>query len=112
MWNIFEYPFVGAAVAVIVMFGLWLVGIFSPQNRCRWHPLIPLAILLVSFAIEFLVHTDREKILGTTKKGIEAFETQRIEPLREIIAADYSDLANFSKEGLLAYCQALFQTAM
>jgi hypothetical protein len=112
MWNMFEYPFVGAGIAVIAMLGLWLVGIFSPQNRHRWHPVIPFAILLLSFAIEFLVQTDREKILGTVKKGIEAFETQKIEPIREIIAEDYSDLSNSSKEELLAYCQALFQTAM
>jgi len=94
------------------MIGLWLVGIFFPQKRRMWHAVIPFIILLLAFAVAFLVQTDREKILSAVKKGVKAFETQNIEPMKEIIADDYSDLSNSSKEYVLAYCQALFQTAM
>jgi hypothetical protein len=93
------------------MIGLWLLGIFFPQKRRRWHPIVPFVILLLSFAIEFLVQTDREKILGAVNKGIKAFETQDIQPIKEIIADDYSDSAHSSKELIVAYCQALFETA-
>jgi len=73
--------------------------------------LLPAVIIVSSFAIAFFVQTDREKILGAVNKGIKAFEERKIEPIREIIADDYFDAAHSSKEYIIAYCQALFETA-
>ena len=111
MLNIFEYPFVGIGLAVVSMIALWIFGAFFPQKRRRWHFAVPFVIAILAFAVAFFVQTDREKILSAVGKGIKAFEEQEIEPVREIIADDYSDAAHSSKELILAYCQALFQTA-
>ena len=67
--------------------------------------------MILAFAIAYFVQTDKEKILAAVNKGIKAFETQDIQPIREIIADDYSDSAHSSKELIVAYCQALFETA-
>ncbi len=112
MWNIFEYPFVGIGLAIASMIGLWIFGAFWPDKKRKWHFAVPFVIAILAFAIAFFVQTDREKILGAVNKGIKAFEEQNIEPIKEIIADDYSDAAHSSKELILAYCEALFRTAM
>jgi hypothetical protein len=111
MWNIFEYPFVGIGIAVVVMAGLWVYGMFRPDKKHWWHPFIPILIIIAAFAVAYFVQTDNEKILYTINKGIKAFEEQKIEPIREIIADDYSDQFHSSKELIVAYCQGLFETA-
>jgi hypothetical protein len=111
MWNIFEYPFAGIGVAVISMLGLWILGAFWPDKKRKWHFAVPFVIMILAFAIAHFVQTDKEKILAVVNKGINAFQTQDIQPIREIIADDYSDSAHSSKELIVAYCQALFETA-
>jgi hypothetical protein len=111
MWNVFEYPFVGIGLAIFSMIGLWIFGAFWPEKKRKWHFAIPFVIIGLAFAIAYLVQTDKEKIQNAVNKGIKAFQTQNIEPIKEIIADDYYDGAHSSKEFIIAYCQALFQTA-
>jgi hypothetical protein len=112
MWNIYEYPFTGIVIAAVAAAGMWLVWMLKPEKRRRWHPLIPLAIVVLAFAVSHFVQTDKEKIRGAISKGIKAFEELKIEPIREIIADDYSDPFHTSKEDIVAYCQAMMQSAM
>jgi hypothetical protein len=111
MWNIYEYPFVGIGIAAIVLAGLWVYGMFRPDKKRKWHPLIPIGIVILAVAISYFVQTDKEKIIGAINKGIAAFEKQKIEPIKEIIADGYFDTAHSSKEYIIAYCQGLFETA-
>lgn len=111
MFNIFEYPFVGIGLAVTAMVALWIFDAIRPEKKRKWHFAVPFVIAALAFAIAYFVQTDKEKIFGTVNKGIKAFEEQRIEPIKEIVADDYTDIANTSKEMLMAYCEGLFQTA-
>ncbi|MCX5632888.1 MAG: hypothetical protein NTW93_04330 [Phycisphaerae bacterium] len=111
MFNIFEYPFVGIGLAVVSMFALWVFGAVRPDKKRKWHFAVPFVIAALAFAIAYFVQTDKEKVLGAVNKGIKAFEKQKIEPIKEITADNYTDIANTSKEMLIAYCQGLFQTA-
>jgi hypothetical protein len=111
MFNIFEYPFVGIGIAVISALVLWIFGLVRPGKKRRWHPLIPVGIIILSFAVSYFVRTDREKINYAFNKGVAAFELRQIEPIKEIVADDYSDSFHSSKDLLVAYCQALFAIA-
>ena len=111
MWNVFEYPFLGIGIALIVFIALWIFRRFCPDKKRWWQLLIPLLIAIAAVAVAYFVETDKEKIQGAINKGIKAFEQQKIEPIREILANDYSDPYHSSKELIVAYCQALFQTA-
>ncbi len=111
MWNIFEYPFVGFGIAIISMIGLWIFGAFRPEKKRKWHFAVPFVIIGLAFAVAYLVQTDKEKIQAAINKGIKAFRAQDIQPIKEIIADDYRDTAHSSKEFIIAYCQALFETA-
>jgi hypothetical protein len=112
MWNVFEYPFTGIAVAAASLLAIWLFNILKPDKKRRWYILIPIGIIALSFAVSYFVQTDKEKILAAVNKGIKAFKERQIEPIREIIADDYFDAVHNSKEYIIAYCQALFQMAM
>lgn len=109
MWNIFEYPFTGIVIAIVLMAVMKLLGVSKPGRK---HWFVPVVIIAASFAVAFFVQTDKEKILNTINIGIKAFEERKIEPIEAIIADDYSDPAHSSKEYIIAYCRALFQTAM
>ncbi|MGB8225841.1 MAG: hypothetical protein WCE45_03085 [Sedimentisphaerales bacterium] len=111
MFNIFEYPFVGIGLAVVVMVGLWIFDAIRPDKKRKWHFAVPFVIAALAFAISYFVQTDKEKIFGAVNKGVKAFEQQKIEPIKEIVADDYADLHHSSKDLIVAYCQALFQTA-
>ncbi|MBN1787658.1 MAG: hypothetical protein JW806_04620 [Sedimentisphaerales bacterium] len=111
MWNPYEYPFLGAVIAVAVMIILWLFGIFWPEKRRRWHPVIPLVILAAALALTFFAQTTKEKITAAIKQGAKSFETQNIELFAQIVADDYGDTSNKSKENLLKYCQSVFPRA-
>lgn len=110
-FNIFEYPFIGIGIAFLSMIAFWLYRIFRPDKKRKWHFAVPFIIIALAFGLCFLVQTDREKIYAAFNTGIKSFQLQKIEPIRQIIADDYSDAANGSKELLVAYCQALFQVA-
>lgn len=110
-WNVFEYPFVGIGIAAIVTLGLWIYETFRPERKKIWHLFIPASIVIFSVALSYFVQTDNEKILAAVDKGIKAFKDKNIEPIREIVADDYSDMLHSSKEYIIAYCQALFETA-
>jgi hypothetical protein len=111
MFNIFEYPFVGIGLAVIVMIGLWIFDAIQPDKKRKWHFAVPFVIAASAFAISYFVQTDKEKIFGAVDKGIKAFEQQKVEPIKEIVADDYADPYHSSKDLIVAYCQAIFQTA-
>ena len=111
MWNVYEYPFTGIGVAIIVMVGLWIFRAVRPDKKRWWQVAIPILIVACAVAVSYFVQTDKEKILGTVNKGIKAFEEQKIEPIKEIIADDYADSRHSSKTYIVAYCQGLFETA-
>ncbi len=111
MWNIFEYPFAGIGTAIIVFIALWIFRTVRPDKKRRWQLFIPLLIAVAAVAVAYFVQTDKEKIQKTISKGINAFEQQKIEPIKEIIADDYSDPYHSSKDLIIAYCEALVQTA-
>ncbi|HAL44790.1 MAG TPA: hypothetical protein DCP47_02575 [Phycisphaerales bacterium] len=110
MWNLFEYPFVGIGIGLITFIGFWIFRVVWPSKKRRWQYFVPLAIYIAAFAVAYFVQTDNEKITATINKGISAFQKNQIEPIREIISDDYSDSLHSSKEIIVAYCQALFQT--
>lgn len=111
MWNVFEYPFVGIGIAFLSMVMLWLYRAFRPDKKRKWHFAVPFIIIALAFGLCFLVQTDREKILTAFNIGIKSFQQQNVEPIRQIIADDYSDAAHGSKELIVAYCQAMFEVA-
>jgi len=111
MWNVYEYPFLGIAIAIVAAIIFWIFRAVCPDKKRRWQYLIPILIAAAAVAISYFVQTDKEKILGTVNKGIKAFEQQKIEPIREIIAENYADSHHSAKTYIVAYCQGLFETA-
>jgi hypothetical protein len=108
-FNVFEYPFVGIGIAFLSMIALWLYRSLRPDKKRKWHFAVPYIIIAIASMLCFLVQTDKEKIYAAFNTGIKSFQQQNVEPIRQIIADEYSDAAHGSKELIVAYCQAMFQ---
>jgi len=111
MWNVYDYPFTGIGIAILVMVGLWIFRAVRPNKKKWWQLAIPILIVIAAAAVSYFVQTDKEKILGTINKGIKAFKEQKIELIKGIISDDYGDSKHSSKTYIVAYCQGLFETA-
>lgn len=104
MFNIFQQPWTLLAIAAIAFL---VVMIFRPKREM----LIPLAIALLAFGLDYLVKTDYEKIKAAIIDGTEAVKAKQIEPIDQIVDDDYYDELNGDKRAILAYCEAIFQVA-
>ena len=105
MFNFFEQPYTLTGLAVIVLFGLFTFRSVFPEKRSRTQWLIPLSVVALAFALDFIVKTDREKLntmINTLIKAVEREDPAAIEPL---IAADYQDSYHKTKAELMARCR-------
>lgn len=73
---------------------------------------MPFVIVGLAFGLDFIVKTDYEKINTALYRALEGFEAQQISPIEEVIADDYADPVNASRDLILAYCQGLFHFAV
>ena len=108
MFDVFGNPYLGLVVAVISMVGIWLFKILRPEKARWWQSFIPVMIFVLALGVDYFVKTDAEKIRAAISDGIKAFKQQKIEPIEQMIADDYSDDARSGKQLILAYCKALF----
>jgi len=90
MFNFFEQPYTLIGLAVIVLFGLFTFRSVFPEKRSRKQWLIPLCVVVLAFALDFIVKT------------VEREDPAAIEPL---IAADYQDSYHKTKADLMARCR-------
>lgn len=111
MFNVFESPLLLSLTAVVSVIVIWVMRVARPDKIGWRYSMIPILIMAAAFSLDFFVKTDREKINSALNIAIKAFTLKQIEPISEIVAADYSDPANSSKMMILAYCKALFEIA-
>ncbi len=107
MFNIFQQPWTMLVIAFIALDVIWFANMFKTENFKKWIWLTPLLIALLGFAIDFLVKTDREKINTLINSAIQAAQDENIPAIDAIIAEDYHDSGNKTKQGLMRYCKRM-----
>lgn len=102
MASIYEQPWLllivsGAALlGTLVYRGLW------PQKR-KWRQWgFFVIIALAAFGIDFFVQTDVEKVRRVIVSGVKAAQREDVEAIGVLLADDYRDSFNGSKEALLS----------
>ena len=111
MFNVFQQPWtliVAGTICLLVM--LILRSLFIDKRRW-WQLALPVIIVALAFGLDLIVKTDYEKIIIALNGAVDSFEAQQISPIEEVIADDYTDLVNGSKDIILAYCEGLFHFA-
>ncbi|MDO8302476.1 MAG: hypothetical protein Q7T18_04455, partial [Sedimentisphaerales bacterium] len=108
MWNIFEYWWAALVAALVIQMALAIIHIVKPTTRKLWHPLIPLAIIALGIGVERLVQTDFEKINLLVGNVLEATQNEDVTAVDALLAPDYSDSCNATKEAVMDYCKRWF----
>jgi hypothetical protein len=101
MMNIFEQPWLLLIVAGVVFLGVAFFRDLLPPKRAWVFWLLPVAIAIAAFGIDYLVQTDREKIEAVLAKACRAVEGEDIRALASLISNDYRDSVHPSKQALL-----------
>jgi len=102
MTNIFEQPWLLLIVAGVVFLGVAFFRDLLPARRGWLFWLLPVVIAILAFAIDFFVQTDREKVEKVIAKGVKAAEKEDVDAAGRLVANDYHDTFNESKEVFLA----------
>jgi hypothetical protein len=105
MLNIFEQPWTLVGASVVVLLVMLTIRSVLPEKRRWWQLLIPAAIAIGGFGLDFLVQTDLEKINSLLDTGTKAVEEEDCGSIAAIIADNYSDSFHATKSDLIAHCQ-------
>jgi hypothetical protein len=101
MMNVFEQPWLLLIVAGLVFLGVAMFRDALPPKRAWVFWLLPVAIAIAAFAIDFLVETDKEKIETVLAKACRAVEGEDVRALAPLISNNYHDSFHPSKQALL-----------
>ena len=112
MFNIFQQPWTLIVTATICLLIVLIFRSVFIDKRKWWQLALPFVIVGLAFGLDFIVKTDYEKINTALYRALEGFEAQQISPIEEVIADDYADPVNASRDLILAYCQGLFHFAV
>ncbi len=105
--QIFETPWPIFTVAIIVLAVVVLIRQTWPDKRRWWQLVIPLALGIGAFGIDYFFDTDYEKVESVINSGIQAVIDQDLNRIDGIISPDYSDSRHRSKAALMSYCRDL-----
>ena len=101
MWNIYEEPWLLLIVSGVVLLGTIVYRGFWPQRRKWWHWGFFVIIAAAAFGIDFFVQTDAEKVKGAIAKVVKAAQNEDVNAMGRLLAEDYHDSFNGSKEALM-----------
>ncbi|MCP4453142.1 MAG: hypothetical protein GY809_16905 [Planctomycetes bacterium] len=108
MWNVFEYPWLLAAMSAGACMVIWILRCVYPDKVRRWTWLVPLLLIAAGFALDYRVSTDREKILITLKQLVASAEAQDVRAIDPVVSPEYSDSYHRSKARMLGHMRSRF----
>jgi hypothetical protein len=107
MYNIYEKPWLLLIVAGVAYIVVLIFRALKPEKRSWRQWMIPLAIVVMAFAIDFLVKTDLEKINGLISSCIKASVKQKPDIIETFVASDYYDSLHQDKKEVMVYFRAI-----
>ena len=105
MLDIFNQPWTLIGAAILAFFGLLTFRSIFPEKKAWWQWLLPVLITATAFGTDYLVQTDREKIIDVINAGIKAVENEDVRALEALLADNYSDSYHNTKESLISHCK-------
>lgn len=110
-WNPLEKPWLLTVIAIVVFAVLHIVRDFKPAKIGKWYLLVPIIIIALAFGLDYLIETDREKIFTIIDVAETAIVNEKIEPLEQIVAVDYSDSRHSDRQQAFEHCKVLYLIA-
>ena len=106
MTNIVEQPWLLLIAAGVVFIGLAMFRDLLPARRAWLFWLLPVAIAISAFGIDYFFQSDKEKIETILARASRAVEREDIKSLEPLFWKNYSDSAHPSKQALLNHFQS------
>jgi hypothetical protein len=107
MFNVYENPWGLTGIAVVILFTILVLRTIFPEKRLRWLMVIPALIVVVAFALDYLVETDREKIDAVISTAVKAVQNEDPDAVSTVIANNYRDSYHSSKSALMSHCRTV-----
>jgi len=108
MWNMFEQPWLFAAIG----FGLFLlIGTLRsvyPERIKVWVWVVPVLAVAAGIGIDYGVKTDHEKVLITLEQLLHSAQEHDVPAIDRLVAPDYWDSYHNSKSRLISHIESRF----
>ena len=108
MLNIFEKPWLLAAIGFWLTVAVFILARFWPLKFTRKHLLIGPALIALAFALDYLIVTDKEKIENIIATVVQATQEEQALDFIRFISPDYADSFHHSRESFAAFCRQIF----
>ena len=106
--NIFQSPLPVLIVSLVLLAVLAIVRQVQPDRCSRGLLILPFAIAIAGFAVEYLVKTDYEKIEAVIDRSINGAIDGDVAEIARTLSGDYSDRTHDSKRDMLRRCSIFF----
>ena len=106
--NIFEQPWTLVVIGAWLILAVWIASRFWPLKFTRKHLFIGPIVIVLAFALDYLVVTDREKIETIMDTIVKATEEEQAENIVQFISPDYRDSSHKSGESFTHFCRQIF----
>jgi hypothetical protein len=109
MWNVFEQPWTLLVIAGIALLVVMTFRAICPDRQRPWQWAIPILLVVMAFALDLAVATDREKIHTLMRDTLKAGQRQDIPALEALLAEDYQDSFHRDKRRLVEHARTGLQ---
>ncbi len=106
MWDVFGQPWTLLAAAGIAFLAVMTYRAFRPDRAKPWQFGIPVALVVLAFALDGLVATDAEKIRALIVAAEKAGQARDIPALERLLAEDYHDSLHRDKQRLIDHARS------
>jgi hypothetical protein len=109
MLNPFEHPWTAVIIGLAAFMALGILRLFRSETRFPAVIVPPVLVIAAGFALDYLVATDREKILSLVQNISTAIESENADLIDGFICSDYSDSFHRDKDSLIKHCRRRFK---
>ncbi len=102
MYNVFQQPWLLLSVSFLLVVVVYFIRTSFPDKQKWWHLLIPVAVAVGAFGLDYLVKTDHEKVKGVIDSAIVATLERDAVAMAPLIAEDYWDRHHPTKKSIMA----------
>lgn len=108
MWNIYEQPWLLAAVSLGLYLVIWIVRSVCPDRVKAWMWLGPVLVLGAGLGLDYGVKTDHEKVRIALKQLVLSAQRQDVRAIDQLVAPAYADSYHPSKARLMEHMRVRF----
>jgi len=105
MWDFFEQPWTGLAIGAIILLIVAAAKNVPPQKYRLLVWLLPFAVAVAAFSLDYFFVTDKEQIKNVIKNAVKAVENENLKDIEPLLAEDYSDSVHKNKAEMMDECK-------